>query len=221
MTTSLRIKNWDSYQHYKHRTPPWIKLHRSLLDDMDYHACDPMAAKHLPLIWLIASENGGNLPTVEKLAFRLRISAAKCGEVINALSAWIYGDVLQDASNMLAECKQHAMPEKSRVETETEKRREECGAHAPTQPASNPPTKQPKAKTFKTWTADEFFDECNRIHDSRHILTDRQGTEFYSYWTEPTASGRIKVNTQTTWDTARRMHTWRKIDDERQAKGRR
>ena len=123
MTTSLRIKNWDSYQHYKHRTPPWIKLHRSLLDDMDYHACDPMAAKHLPLIWLIASENGGNLPTVEKLAFRLRVSASKCADIIKALSSWICTDAVQGASTMLADCKQDAMPEKSRVE---ESREEIC-----------------------------------------------------------------------------------------------
>jgi hypothetical protein len=27
----LKIKNWERFQHYKHRNPPWIKLHRELL----------------------------------------------------------------------------------------------------------------------------------------------------------------------------------------------
>jgi len=27
----LRVKNWDNYQHYKDRNPPWIKLHKDLL----------------------------------------------------------------------------------------------------------------------------------------------------------------------------------------------
>jgi hypothetical protein len=27
----LKIKNWEKFQHYKHRNPPWIKLHKELL----------------------------------------------------------------------------------------------------------------------------------------------------------------------------------------------
>jgi hypothetical protein len=33
----LRVKNWSEFQHYKDRNPPWIKLHRTLLDH-DYEA---------------------------------------------------------------------------------------------------------------------------------------------------------------------------------------
>jgi hypothetical protein len=31
----LRVKNWERFQHYKDRTPPWIKYHVTLLDDRD------------------------------------------------------------------------------------------------------------------------------------------------------------------------------------------
>lgn len=31
MTKFISIKNWDQYQHYKDRNPPWIKLHREIL----------------------------------------------------------------------------------------------------------------------------------------------------------------------------------------------
>jgi hypothetical protein len=32
----LSIKNFEKYQHYKQRNPPWIKLHKSLLGDRDF-----------------------------------------------------------------------------------------------------------------------------------------------------------------------------------------
>ena len=35
--TRLRVKNWSAFQHYRHRRPPWIKLHRGLLDDFAWH----------------------------------------------------------------------------------------------------------------------------------------------------------------------------------------
>jgi len=70
--------------------------------------------------------------------------------------------------------------------------------------------KNEKPKTFKQWTADEFLDECNRVHEAEHILpTDEEGNRFYLYWTEPDARGRPKFAKQQTWDTARRMVTWR------------
>ena len=31
----MRIKNWAQFQHFKDRSPPWIKLHREFLDDYD------------------------------------------------------------------------------------------------------------------------------------------------------------------------------------------
>jgi hypothetical protein len=29
-------KNWGKFQHYKDRCPPWIKLHRDLLNDREF-----------------------------------------------------------------------------------------------------------------------------------------------------------------------------------------
>ena len=31
----LRIKNWEKFQHYKGRRPPWVKFHVELLDDYE------------------------------------------------------------------------------------------------------------------------------------------------------------------------------------------
>lgn len=35
-STTLRICNWEDYQHYKYRRPVWIKLYRQLIDNYDF-----------------------------------------------------------------------------------------------------------------------------------------------------------------------------------------
>jgi hypothetical protein len=55
----LTPKNWKSFQHYKDRAPPWIKLHKTLLDDFKFSRL-PLASRALaPCIWLLASEYEG------------------------------------------------------------------------------------------------------------------------------------------------------------------
>lgn len=55
MSEYLSIPNWGDLQHYKDRTPPWIKLHNELLEDYEFE-CLPDASKaHLLCIWLLAS----------------------------------------------------------------------------------------------------------------------------------------------------------------------
>jgi hypothetical protein len=74
---ATRIRNWKHFQHYKNRRPPWIKLHRDILDDPDWHALTGDSAKVLISLWLIASDDNdkdGKLPSIRKLAFRLRMT---------------------------------------------------------------------------------------------------------------------------------------------------
>jgi hypothetical protein len=96
----MRVKNWDQFQHYKDRNPIWIKLYKSLVDDPDYHALPDKSAKCLPLIWLIASENNGELPSMERLAFRLRITLQQTEKVMYDIKNYLE----QDDSNLIATC---------------------------------------------------------------------------------------------------------------------
>lgn len=112
----LRIKNWQKFQHFKDRTPPWVKLYREILDDPDWHSLDSDAAKVLIGLWLIASEDEtktGTLPDVRKLAFRLRISEKQLNQALTKLSHW----VIQDDIEVISERYQLDAPE---TETETE-----------------------------------------------------------------------------------------------------
>jgi len=85
----VRIKNWHRFQHFKNRRPPWIKLYRDLLDDPEWHDINPISAKYLVMLWLIASEDHGNLPCVKKLAFRLRCTEKQIETILSTLGHWL------------------------------------------------------------------------------------------------------------------------------------
>ncbi len=110
---TYKIKNWSSFQHFKDRRPPWVKLYRDLLDDIEWHELEPKAAKVLVMLWLIASESDGVLPEVKQLAFRLRISQKDTIQLLNSLKHW----VIQDDINLISTGYQEDIPE---TETETE-----------------------------------------------------------------------------------------------------
>ena len=83
------VKGWHKFQHFKDRKPPWVKLYRDLLDDMDWHELDPVAAKALVSLWLIASENNGQLPDNKILAFRLRVTEKAMESIVSKLDHWL------------------------------------------------------------------------------------------------------------------------------------
>lgn len=114
---SVRIKNWSKHQHFKDRTPPWIKLYRDILDDPDWHELSGDDAKMLVNLWLIASEDetrSGELPNARRLAFRLRIKESQVNQALARLSHWL----IQDDINVISTCHQVDAPEESRGETE-------------------------------------------------------------------------------------------------------
>ena len=119
----LTPKNWSSFQHYKDRNPPWVKLHKSLLDDRAFMAL-PLASKALaPLLWLLASESkdGSFDGSIEELEFRLRLPAK---EIQSGLKSLIDKGFFVVASGVLADdSKLHtfAVPEtETEIEAKTE-----------------------------------------------------------------------------------------------------
>jgi hypothetical protein len=113
----MKIKNWTKFQHFKDRRPPWVKLYRDILDDIEWHELDPLAAKVLVMLWLIASEDDGRIPDTKTLAFRLRLTEIKTKEVVIKLSHWLE----QDDINVISERYQHDPLE---IERETEKEKD-------------------------------------------------------------------------------------------------
>jgi hypothetical protein len=116
----MKIKNWSKFQHFKDRRPPWVKLYRDLLDDMEWHDLDPLSSKVLVTLWLLASEDDeqqGKLPNIKTLSWRLRLPQEQVLNCINKLSHWLE----QDDINVISSGYQDDLPE---TETETETERE-------------------------------------------------------------------------------------------------
>jgi hypothetical protein len=119
----LTPKNWKSFQHYKDRDPPWIKLHRGLLNNYEFFSL-PVASRALaPLLWLIASENedGKIVTSLDALAFRLHMTR---GDLADALSPLVQSgffetseSMAQDASKTQATC-----PPETEAQVKTEKK---------------------------------------------------------------------------------------------------
>ena len=118
----LQPKNWAVFQHYKDRCPPWIKLHRDILNDRVF-MCLPLASKALaPLLWLLAAESKDGVfdGSLDELVFRLHITPKEYDDGIKPL---IHKGFFVVASGVLADCYQVAIPETER-ETETETKKE-------------------------------------------------------------------------------------------------
>jgi hypothetical protein len=117
----LAVKGWSQFQHYKHRKPPWIRLHRKLIDDLDWNRL-PIASRALaPMLWLLASEtmNGVIDGDSESIAFRLRYASTDFEEALKPLitGGWIIR--IDPKPAVLAPCSQDAPSEFRDQRTDT------------------------------------------------------------------------------------------------------
>lgn len=115
----MQIKNWAKFQHFKDgsRKPPWIKLYRDLLDNLEWHELPPESAKVLIMLWVVASENHGKLPDIKKLSFRLRVTEDQIMKALKDLKEW----VLLDDITTISEGYQETRLEEKRKEIEEER----------------------------------------------------------------------------------------------------
>lgn len=68
----------------------------------------------------------------------------------------------------------------------------------------------PTNKTFKQWDDKEFITEIGRFKD--HFHKDMLNS-FYKYWSEKSASGKMKFQLERTWETKKRLENWQRIDE--------
>jgi len=180
----MKIKNWSKFQHFKDRKPPWVKLYRDILDDIEWHELDATASKVLVMCWLIASEDDGNLPNTKTLAFRLRMSEKQTLECLNKLSHWLEQD---DIGVISAGYQDDLLETETETETETEREREREGKK--TQRGTRLPT--------DFVLSDEWVSFC-RQH--RPELDPRETFEgFRDYWIAQPGQKGVKTDWTATW----------------------
>lgn len=122
---TFSVKNFERFQHYKDRAPPWIKLYNELLDDYDFGALPDASKMHLIAIWLLASRSNNKIPhDPEWIARRINATAKVDLAVLERYGFIVINQEVQNteqvASEVLADCKQNACLEKRREEGEKE-----------------------------------------------------------------------------------------------------
>ena len=176
----MQIRNWKKFQHFKDRKPPWVKLYRDILDDLDWHELDATASKVLIMCWLIASEDDGRLPPVKTLAFRLRMSEKQTNDCLNKLSHWLEQDDISVISDRYQSDSLETERETEK-ETEVEKKRGTKGSRLSTD-----------FELPETWTE---FCKTERPDLNPQKVFD----SFKDYWVAKAGSQGVKLDWQATW----------------------
>ena len=177
----IQVCGWQTYQHYKRRNPPWVKLYRSLLSDHSLMRL-PVASRWLAIgLLVIAAETDNKIPNdPDWLSWRLRLEADP--DIAGLVSAGFI-TLSQDASTTLAGSRQNAPPEtEGETETETEK---SSVLSEPAEPSveNSKPTSKPDEEPWNDrlaplarelggekhvgnwlrWAKSKDTDECERI----------------------------------------------------------
>lgn len=179
----MKIRNWSKFQHFKDRRPPWIKLYRDILDDINWHQLDPLASKVLVMCWLIASEDDGHIPDVKTLAFRLRMSEKQTSECLFKLSHWLE----QGDNAMISERYQDDDLE---TETETEEEKETEKREKVQRGSRLPADWQP---------SDEDVAYCQK--ERPDLQWQRVAENFRDYWLAQAGAKATKLNWALVWKT--------------------
>lgn len=133
---TFSVKNFERFQHYKDRAPPWIKLYNELLDDYEFGLLPDASKMHLIAIWLLASRSDNKIP-YDPMWVARRINATEPVNLAALLDAGFIVEYqsLQNtehvASTTLAVCLSREETEKSREETEKREISREREANKP------------------------------------------------------------------------------------------
>lgn len=165
----LTVKNWDKFQHYKDRNPPWIKLYTDTFHRRDFNRL-PDDSKLLAIcIWTLAAREASC--TKGSIPLDLDWIKMQCGlgptVTMSSLQVLISQGFVVCDSEMLADCKQDAIPEERRGE----KRKREKAPAADLSPIFSlweeklEPRGIPPLSESMTKTAEKALGVCMRKSD--------------------------------------------------------
>lgn len=118
----IQICEWDKFQHYKKRNPPWVKLYAKILDDDDFD-CLPDDSKLLFFCLLPFASRRNNKVRLDFkwLQKKMPIEKTISNKTLQPLIDAGFIEVYQDDSIMIDDCAQDATPEtEAEKETKTE-----------------------------------------------------------------------------------------------------
>lgn len=182
MVRFFSVANWDEYQHYNDRAPPWIKFYSKTLDNYEIGCLQDASKAHLFQIWLLASRHKNRMPFDPEWIGRKINATTKVD--LKALETLGLITVEQDASTPLAECS---------LETETET---EVVCVAPQKKSRKPR----RMKLGSDWWLSPQDSEYARKCGLTDVEAATLANEFRRYWIGPDAKGGgLKADWHGTW----------------------
>jgi hypothetical protein len=125
----LEVKNWERFQHYKDRRPPWIKLHAEVQDDYEFSHLPDASKAHLMGIWILASKLQNKVPADPQWIAR-RIGATEPVDLEQLFDAGFL-QRLRRASDLPQTSPKSAVPEaEAEAQVQTEEKTEKTAPRA-------------------------------------------------------------------------------------------
>ena len=209
---TYRIKNWERFQHYRDRRPPWIKFYTEIIEEFDeagnvndLFALSDSAKLTLVLAWALASHFGGHLPDKDEkwFAHRLGIRSINLKELIDKGFIIASDYASMDASDLATEV----------LSPEGELQRELQGYKTTLERQRGSTTTLVRARArFVPPTVEEVQAYLNEINERR--FTAQAFVDHYQQQGWKLGNGR----TMSDWKAS--VRTWRhKRDEEKKAEG--
>ena len=112
----IKIKNWSKHQSYKDRRPPWIRFHRSILDDYKFQSMSADSRALLPMLWLLACEHEDPTSGVvdcsmDEITFRLRQREDIINDCLSELQDADFIERIESVTNPLQNSNENVTPE--------------------------------------------------------------------------------------------------------------
>lgn len=124
---SLRVRNWERFQHYRDRKPPWVKFYLDCLDDYEILSLPEAAQAQLFKLWLLAGRLDNELPGDEKWLAKAIHAGSRSYIPLLIERGFLERSASRVASRPLAKSERVAIPRarpRGRGEAETEKEAE-------------------------------------------------------------------------------------------------
>jgi hypothetical protein len=124
---TFHIPNWEELQHYKDRSPPWIKLYTRLLENYGFASLPDHCKAHLIGIWLLASRSNNELPyDSEWIGKRINATQKVELDLLMALEFIVLDQPLQQPAQTASKPQAECLP-RDRAEAEREAEGESAG----------------------------------------------------------------------------------------------
>lgn len=198
----LKIRNWDRWQSYRRDRgqPPWIKVHREVMRNIEWVGMTDAQRGQLVAIWLLAADHDGVIPASPALVQKLCFMSEPPD-----LDVFINQGFIESDANMTPDVRQPdanmTNQSRGRGETETETEGEEsapAGARATRLPADFP------AESELHWA---------RANEPA-VDARREAAKFVDHWRGKSGKDGTKKDWPATWrNWIRRAAEYRKRDE--------